>query len=302
MRFVLPSLPSSVTTLLGDRLGRPEHVDPRLRVRLDRRAGLRRQRVLQRPQHRARRTWQPTPPAGIANSGLSAGATRTASVGLAGGGRLQPSIAWASEAELDPVTSFTRPVLGLRRVADPDHLRAVDLLRARRRELLERLLAGRRQLAAVGEQHGGAQRARHQLGGRDRRAPVVLLDDHDRARAALVRAGGVDRAGDAGGVGDRVGARHARRVLRREDREAERGRVVGLLLVAAGAEDRLALSRALVAAVVVAAAAAGDAERAEGKAGSASNHRYKASVTLRDAVHGGIALKFGQRKPTNHWT
>ena len=185
------------------------------------------------------------PAAGIANSGLSAGAISTASVGSPATSIWKRVDRLGERGRARALDRLHLPVLGLRRVADPDHLRAVGLLGARRRELLERLLAGGRQLAAVREQHGRLQRARHQLGGGDRRAPVVLLDDHHGARAALVRAGGVDGARGARGVGDRIAARHARRVLGGEDREAERGRVLGLLLVAARAEDGLRVAAAV---------------------------------------------------------
>ena len=204
------------------------------------------------------------PAAGIANCGLSAGATSTAPVGSPAAEICSRSIPRASEAGLAPSTSRISAVLGLGRVADPDHLRVVDLLGAGRRQLLQRLGAGGRQLVAVREQHGGLQRARHQLRRRDRRPPVALVDDRHHTRAALVGSRRVYGARRAGRGRHRVAAGHARGVLRREHREAERRRVLRLLLVAAGPEHGLAVAAraptrvaAVTSAVAVTAAAAG---------------------------------------------
>ena len=130
MRFVLPSLRELRDHVLGDRLWRPEHVDPRPRMRRDRRAGLRRQRVLERPQHRIA---GPGRPRRGRHRELRAvgGGDEDRVGGLAGGVVCSRSIAWASDAELEPAHVLHLPVLRLRRVADPDHLRPAGLVARR---------------------------------------------------------------------------------------------------------------------------------------------------------------------------
>jgi hypothetical protein len=162
-------------------------------------------------------------------------------------------------------------------LADADDLRVARLLGPRRRQLLQRLGAGSRQLAAVREQDGCAQGRRHQLGGGDRGAPVALLDDHDGLRAALVGARRVHRARDARGIGHRVGSDDARGVLGGEDREAERRGLLGLLLVPAGAEHGLAAAPLAAVRFVVPTPAAADQEREQEEGEQPSNHRAKAS-------------------------
>ena len=206
----------------------------------DRRSRLGRQRVARRPQDRVARLGGPARRPASRTPGRSAGATTTVSDGSPAADVCRRSIPCASDDGLEPLTWVTRRSSGSGRLADADDLGVLRPPRARRRQLLQRLGAGRRQLAAVGEQHRCAQGRRHQLGGGDGGAPVALLDDHDGARAALVGARRVHRARDAGSVGHRVGADHARRVLGGEDREPERRGVLGLLLVAARAEHRLA--------------------------------------------------------------
>ena len=167
------------------------------------------------------------PAAGIANSGLSAGATSDRPGRVAGHLRLQLVDRLGERRRARARHVLEAPVVGLGgRLADADHLRAVEL----RRRPTARAPRAPRALAAgsspPSENRIGARSGRrHQLGGGDRRAPVGLVDDHDGLRAALLGARGIDGARHAGGVRDRVGARHARGVLGREDREAEGLRV-----------------------------------------------------------------------------
>ena len=221
------------------------------------------------------------PAAGIANSGLSAGAIRTASVGSPAAAIWNLSIAWASEVELEPSMVVTRWFSGFA-AASPIRITCASPASSApdgaSSSSASSLAAGS---SPPSENRTGAlQRARHQLGGGDRGAPVFLLGDHHRARAALVRAGGVDGARRSRRRGDRIAAGDARRVLGGEDGKAERGRVLGLLLVASRAEHGLLRIAAAVAArfVAVTAAAAGDqGEQEDGQ--EASKHRDKPSDT-----------------------
>ena len=150
------------------------------------------------------------------------------------------SIAWASSAGSEPsrsvvFASSTSAVLPTRITCAPP-----AFARAGGAELVERGLRGVRHVLAVGEQHGRAQRPAHQLGGGDRRAPVLRVDERDDGGPGVARARGVDRLGDARGVGDRVGTAHARGVLRGETGEAEA--LARFLVVAALADDGLLLS------------------------------------------------------------
>ena len=126
MRFVLPSLPSSRDHALGDRLGRPEHVDPRPRMRRDRRAGLRRQRVLERPQHGLAGLGRPR--RGRHRELRAVGGRDEDRVGRAAGGvGLEPVDRLGERGRARARHVLHLPVLRLRRVADPDHLRAAGL-------------------------------------------------------------------------------------------------------------------------------------------------------------------------------
>ena len=147
--------------------------------------------------------------------------------------------------------------LGLGRLADADDLRVAGLLGAGGAERVERGLRRVGQLVAVGEQHRRAQRPAHELRGGDRRAPVLAVDERDRGRAGVARARGVDRLRDARGVGDRVGAAHARRVLRGEAGEAE---ALRRLLVVAALPDH-GLARLVGGVLAAPAAAGGEGER-----------------------------------------
>ena len=121
--------------------------------------------------------------AGMANSGALEGATTTARVGAPAAAVWSLSIAWASAAGSAPSTSELRRPFGLAVLPIADHLRLAGLLRAGRAELVERGLRRLGQLVAVGEQDRRAQRAAHQLGGGDRRAPVLDVDERDGGRA-----------------------------------------------------------------------------------------------------------------------
>ena len=172
--------------------------------------------------------------AGIANSGALEGATRTERVGRARGGGVQLVDRRGELGGGDALDVRAAQALRLGRLADADDLRVAGLLGAGRAEVVERGLRRVGQLVAVGEQDRRAQRPAHQLRGGDRRAPVLDVDERDGGRAGVARARGVDRLRHARGVGDRVGAAHARRVLRGEAGEAE---VLRRLLVVAALPD-----------------------------------------------------------------
>ena len=177
--------------------------------------------------------------AGIAYSGALDGAMTTARLGAPAAAVWRRSIAWASSAASAPSRSVVLTPSAFAVLPTRMTCASPAFWRAGRAELVERGLRGVRHVLAVGEQHGRAQRPAHQLGGGDRRAPVLGVDERDHGGAGVARARGVDRLGDARGVGDRVGAAHARGVLRRETGEAEAlGRLV---VVAALADDGLAL-------------------------------------------------------------
>ena len=170
----------------------------------------------------------PTPAAGIANAGASAEATTTSRPAArrprAGAGR-SPRPA----RRVLPATSSRagRPGGRRRRRAD---LRAARPPRRRAAQGLERVDARRRELVAVREQHGRAQRLGHEHA-RPRRRPASRRWSTS-ATAAGPRLG--DRAREdglrhRGRVGDRVAAADARRVLGREGREAEVGRASALV-------------------------------------------------------------------------
>ena len=108
-----------------------------------------------------------------------------------------------------------------RDVADAHDLRAARCLGAERAQGGQRVARGVRQLGTVGEQDRGAHRRRGEDRSGDAGAPVAGVDERDGGGAVLGHRGGEDGPRHAGRVGDRVGAADARRVLRREGREAE---------------------------------------------------------------------------------
>ena len=177
--------------------------------------------------------------AGIAYSGALEGATTTELLGWPAAAVWSLSIACASAARVGALDVRGLRALDLGGLADPDDLGVAGLRRAGGAERVERGLRGVRHVLAVGEQHRRAQRAAHQLGGGDRGLPVLGVDERDRRGPGVARARGVDRLGDARGVGDRIGPAHARGVLRGESGKAEA--LGGLLVVAALADHRLAL-------------------------------------------------------------
>ena len=253
-----PELLSSLDHARATASSGPEHVDPRALVRLDRRPRLGRQRVLGRPQHRLAGLGRP---AGGRHRVLRAvgGATTTRRRRVAGRGGLQPVDRRASEAELGPldVGRLGGPRRG--RVADPDHLRAAGLLGAGRLQLLERLGARGRQLAAVGEQDG-ARSGRAISCAAEIAARQSRLGRRSRPRAGCSRRCARDRrpAAPAASATESPPPRASCSWSRRPGSPA--AAVLGLPSSPSGPSTAAAGSAAGVArvAVVVAAAAAGD--------------------------------------------
>ena len=127
----------------------------------------------------------------------------------------------------------------LRRLADADDLRVAGLLGAGGAELVERgdfVASGRSSPSEsrIGERSGRLMSWAAEIAARQSLESTSV----DRARPRVVRAGREDRLGDARGVGDRVGAADARRVLGRETGESEAR--AGLFVVAALPDDGLA--------------------------------------------------------------
>src|SRR3954464_2571901 len=134
--------------------------------------------------------------------------------------------------------------------AEADDLRVAREVGPARLEAVEGVLRDGGHVAAVAHEQRRADRGAGQYGAGHGTLPVVLVDEHDGGGPCGVAGGGEDRGGDAGGVGCRVAAADADRVLRRARGEAELGR--GLRVVRGGAAE---LGRA---ARLVAEAASGD--------------------------------------------
>ncbi len=160
----LPELAERLDDPVGDRLGRPEHVDPRLAVRGQRRARLGRDRVALDEQHRVARLRGPRG-GGHRVPGIVGRRDDDRVALLAARGRRE-GVECVGERERVGAGHVGRLQAGRPGdVADADDLRVARLLRPRRRERAERVLARGGEVGAGRVQDRRADRLR-------RRAPT----------------------------------------------------------------------------------------------------------------------------------
>ena len=227
MRLTVPSLPSSLATAASETAdARPEHVDPRPRGPAIAALVAGGHAVAVDPQHRVAGLRRP-----------AGGGHREP--GLVGGGddrrgrRRSPRAAVcrrrcarASAAGSRAVDVGRLEALG-RRATSPIRMTCAPPagLGAGRARARRARRCGRRRAASspsensTGARSGGVE----QLGAAMPARQSLASTSTTAAGRVLGRARGIDGLRHAGGVGDRVGAAHARRVLGREDREAEVG-------------------------------------------------------------------------------
>ena len=223
MRLTVPSFSSAVSTVSGTASGGPEHVDLGRLVRLDRRLGLRRHAGRADPQQRVARLGRPARGGHRVLGAVDGGDHHErSSTARPPRPRAARSTAAASAAGFAAVDVGGLVALDRRLGPDADDLRPARLLGAGRLQRVQRGLGRVRDLVPVGEQDRRVDRRADEHRRGDPGAPVAHLGEDHRGRARLGRARGIRGERDRGGVGDRVAAGHARRVLGGEDREAER--------------------------------------------------------------------------------